>query len=68
MKKIMPLDYVKYWLLLTAVAFAVGSPFIIFLHFFGGKWLALLALSISLSSYFTLIVWQVSKKQKDKCE
>lgn len=63
MRKIRSLDHVKYWLFLTAVVFAVGSPFIIFLHLFGGKWLTLLALSITLSSYFTLVVWQVSKKQ-----
>ncbi len=58
------LDYVRCWLILAAIVFAVGSPFIIFLHFFGGKWLALLAMSISLASYYTLVVWQVNRRQK----
>lgn len=58
------LDYVKYWLMLTAASFAVGCPFILFLHSFGGHWLALLALSFTLASYFTLLVWQINKKQK----
>ena len=64
MKTITPMDYLKYWVLLAAVTFTVGSPFIIFLHFFGGHWLALLALSTSLASYFTMLVWRINKKQK----
>ena len=58
------LDYMKYWLMLLVASFAVGCPFIIFLHFFGDHWLALLAISVTLASYFTLLVWQINKKQK----
>ena len=64
MKPITRLDYARYWLVLTAAAFAVGSPFIVFLHFFHGNWFELLFLSMVLSSYFTLILRCAQEKQK----
>jgi hypothetical protein len=64
MKTITPLDYLKHWLLYFAIAFAVGCPFIVFGHFFGGHWLALIALSISLATYFTLLARYANKKLK----
>lgn len=63
MRKVTAFELVGYWLLLTAASFAVGTPFVVFLHFFGGDWFELLSLSTVLSSYFTLLVWFTTKKQ-----
>ena len=64
MKKMTVLDYARYWLVLTTAAFAVGSPFIVFLYFFRGNWFQLLFLATVLSSYFTLLLRYANERQK----
>lgn len=58
------LNLVYVWLIYAGLVFVVGLPFVFFLHFFGGHYLALGALSVTLSSYFTLIVSKLRSKLK----
>jgi len=50
------------WLIFALLVFVVGLPLVSFLHFFGGRYLALVAMSIVLSSYFTMIVSKLRSK------
>lgn len=63
-KELTRLDYIKYWLILTAVFVAADIPFIVFLHFFKNNWFELLFLTTFLSSFWVLVIYEAKKKQK----